>query len=65
LVRIVASCRSPDAQRQSGFPQRTFTAATEPPMNGPIPASSFNRASRRNFSVLIDSIFILLLRFHD
>ena len=58
LQRIVASCRSPAAQRQLGFPHRTFTAATDPAMNGPTAASSRSFASRCAFSVFIDSCLI-------
>jgi len=58
LQRIVASCRSPAAQRQPGFPQRTLTAATDPLMNGPIPANSRSLASRLVFRVFIDSCLI-------
>jgi hypothetical protein len=68
LQRIVASCRSPAAQRQPGFPQRTLTDATDPLMNGPIPANSRSLASRLVFRVFIDSCLIppsLLLVFHD
>jgi hypothetical protein len=59
FTKMVASWRSPDAQRQFGLPQRTFTLASEPPMNGPTDASSRNFAARRVRKVLMDSCFMM------